>query len=59
MLRKFAKKCGAKNADLLTSSRCRKQIATILQLMNFDKKEMEQIAKFIGHTEKLTQNSTG
>ncbi|CAG9763731.1 unnamed protein product [Ceutorhynchus assimilis] len=30
----------------------KKQIATILQLMNFENDEMEQIARFMGHTEK-------
>lgn len=52
VLRKFAKDCGASNPELLTSTRFRKQIATILQLMNFEKNEMEQIARFMGHTEK-------
>lgn len=52
VIRKFAHKCGAKSPELLTSTRFRKQIATILQLMNFEKNEMEQIAKFMGHTEK-------
>lgn len=52
VLRKFAKKCGATNPDLLTSTKFRKQIATILQLMNCEKVEMEQIARFMGHTEK-------
>lgn len=52
VLRKLAKNCGAKNPELLTSTRFRKQIATILQLMNFRDDEMEQIAKFMGHTEK-------
>lgn len=52
VIRKIAYKCGAKNPDLLTSTKFRKQIATILQLMNFEKDEMEQIARFMGHTEK-------
>lgn len=52
VLRKYAHKCGAKNPELLTSTRFRKQLATILQLMNFENDEMEQIARFMGHTEK-------
>lgn len=52
ILRKFAFKCGAKKPELLTSTRFRKQIATILQLMHFQNDEMEQIARFMGHTEK-------
>lgn len=52
VLRKLAMNSGAKNPHLLTSTRFRKQIATILQLMNFEKYEMEQMARFMGHTEK-------
>lgn len=52
VIRKMAQKCGAKQPELLTSTKFRKQIATILQVMNFEKDEMEQIAKFMGHTEK-------
>nr|XP_023011705.1 uncharacterized protein LOC111501996 [Leptinotarsa decemlineata] len=55
VLRKFASSCGARNPGLLTSTKFRKQIATILQLMNFDNAEMEQIARFMGHTEKTHQ----
>lgn len=50
-LRKFAFRGGAKNPDLL-SGKFRKQIATILQLTNFEQNEMEQVARFMGHTEK-------
>nr|CAI5853461.1 unnamed protein product [Callosobruchus analis] len=52
VLRKYAHKCGAKNPELLTSTKFRKQLATILQLMNFESDKMEQIARFMGHTEK-------
>lgn len=52
VIRNLARKCGAKNPELLTSTRFRKQIATILQIMCLDKDEMHQIAKFMGHTEK-------
>nr|CAI5858391.1 unnamed protein product [Callosobruchus analis] len=52
VLRKYAHKCGAKNLELLTSTKFRKQLATILQLMNFEFDEMKQIARFMGHTEK-------
>lgn len=52
VIRKFAKNCGAKNPELLTSTKFRKQIATILQIMCLDKDEIQQIAKFLGHTEK-------
>lgn len=49
---KLASECGAKQPKLLTSTRFRKQIATILQLMSFEKDELYQVAKFMGHTEK-------
>ncbi|CAG9827018.1 unnamed protein product [Diabrotica balteata] len=52
LLRKFSQKCGAKNPELLTSTRFRKQIATILQLTSFENDEMDQIARFMGHTQK-------
>lgn len=52
VLRKFSQKCGAKRPELLTSTRFRKQIATILQIMHFGTDEVEQIARFMGHTEK-------
>lgn len=52
VLKKFATKCGAKTPELLTSTRFRKKIATILPLMNFENSEMDQIAKFMGHTQK-------
>lgn len=51
-LRKYALKCGAKNPDTLTSSRLRKQIATVLQILNLNDTEMEQVATFMGHTRK-------
>lgn len=52
VLRKFAVACGAQHPDTLTSSRLRKQIATILQILNLNEIEMEQIATFMGHTKK-------
>lgn len=52
VLRKLAMNSGAKNPHLLTSTRFRKQIATIQQLINFEKHEIEQMARFMGHTEK-------
>ncbi|KAK5647980.1 hypothetical protein RI129_002872 [Pyrocoelia pectoralis] len=52
VLRKLALKSGAKNPELLTSTRFRKQIATTLQLMTMEDNEMEQVATFMGHTKK-------
>ncbi|KAJ8931968.1 hypothetical protein NQ318_016805 [Aromia moschata] len=42
--RKYAQTSGAKNPETLTSSRLRKQIATVLQILNLSDIEMEQIA---------------
>lgn len=52
VVRKYAINCGAKNHKGLTSSRLKKQIATVLQILNLDESEMEQIATFMGHTKK-------
>ncbi|KAJ8913930.1 hypothetical protein NQ315_005728 [Exocentrus adspersus] len=52
VLRKLADKCGVNNKELLTSTRLRKQIATVLQILNVNEKEMEQFANFMGHTKK-------
>lgn len=50
-LRKLANKCGAKHPKLLTSVTFRNQVATILQIVNFDKNQLGKMAKFMGHTE--------
>ncbi|KAJ8929593.1 hypothetical protein NQ314_017700 [Rhamnusium bicolor] len=52
VISKLASACGAKQPKLLTSTRFRKQIATILQLMSFENDELYQVAKFMVHTEK-------
>ncbi|KAL3272054.1 hypothetical protein HHI36_022516 [Cryptolaemus montrouzieri] len=59
VIRKLATKCGAKNPSLMTSTKFRKQIATTLQVLTMDNNEMEQIAKFMGHTQKHTPSSIG
>lgn len=48
----FASKCGAKRPSSLTSTKFRKQTATILQVMDLDASQMEQLAIFMGHTKK-------
>ncbi|CAH0552473.1 unnamed protein product [Brassicogethes aeneus] len=50
VLRKYAKICGAKNPDALTCTRSRKHLATLTQLFNMSKNDMEQLASFMGHT---------
>lgn len=39
-------------ASLLTSTRLRKQLATITQIFKMNKDELEQLATFMGHTDK-------
>lgn len=52
VLRKYAKLSGAKNPELLTSSRLRKHIATVTQVLSLRRNEIDQLAKFMGHTTK-------
>ncbi len=52
ILRKLAKNSGAQYPETLTSTRLRKQIAIVLQALNLSKGEREQLASFMGHTEK-------
>lgn len=48
-LRKCAHASHAKFPELLTSTKLRKQVATLCQIMNLKKNEMDQVAKFLGH----------
>ncbi|XP_030607071.1 uncharacterized protein LOC115795355 [Archocentrus centrarchus] len=48
-LRKYAKQCGAKNPEALTSTRLRKQVATLSTVLNLKENEMDQLATFLGH----------
>ncbi|KAI4455449.1 hypothetical protein MML48_9g00016401 [Holotrichia oblita] len=59
VLKKLATKSGVENQELFTSTRLRKQIATVLQVMNVNEKEMEQFATFMGHTKKPMKRITG
>ncbi|KAG5881868.1 hypothetical protein JTB14_008683 [Gonioctena quinquepunctata] len=52
VIRSFASACGAHNSASLTSTKFRKQTATILQIMNINENDMEQLASFMGHTKK-------
>nr|CAI5839502.1 unnamed protein product [Callosobruchus analis] len=51
-LKKLSSLSGVKNQSLFTSTRLRKQIATVLQVMNVNETEIEQFANFMGHTKK-------
>ncbi|XP_050511892.1 uncharacterized protein LOC126887959 isoform X1 [Diabrotica virgifera virgifera] len=52
VIKQFAKNCGAKDPNSLTSTKFRKQTATILQIMDINNTDMEQLATFMGHTKK-------
>lgn len=56
VIRKYAKLCGAKNPELLTSCRLRKHIATVTQVLSLKSNEVEQLAKFMGHTQKTHEH---
>lgn len=48
-LRSAAIKCGASQPELLTSTKLRKHVATITQLLNLTTNDREQLANFMGH----------
>ncbi|XP_060875396.1 uncharacterized protein LOC132952418 [Metopolophium dirhodum] len=48
-LRSAAIKCGAAQPQLLTSTKLRKHVATITQLLNLTTNDREQLANFMGH----------
>lgn len=50
VIRKYAKNCKAKDPELLTSCRLRKHIATVTQVLSLKGNEIDQLAKFMGHT---------
>ncbi|XP_041807624.1 uncharacterized protein LOC121616862 [Chelmon rostratus] len=47
--RKYANQCGAKYPEALTSTRLRKQVATLSTVLNLKENEMDQLATFLGH----------
>ncbi|KAL7385829.1 hypothetical protein ABVT39_000841 [Epinephelus coioides] len=48
-LRQFAKICGAKSPESLTSTKLRKQTGTLSQVLNLSNTELDQLADFLGH----------
>ncbi|XP_058471537.1 uncharacterized protein LOC131444863 isoform X2 [Solea solea] len=48
-LQKYAKLCGAKHPEALTSTKLRKHIATMSQVLNLEENESDQLADFLGH----------
>nr|CAI5856857.1 unnamed protein product [Callosobruchus analis] len=55
VLKRFAKSCKIDNPSAMTSNRLRKQIATLMQIVDLDKNEYSQLDRFMGHTEKTHQ----
>lgn len=53
VIRKIAKATpNISNPASISGNKLRKQISTVLQILNMNKEESEQFAKFLGHTEK-------
>ncbi|XP_077429564.1 uncharacterized protein LOC144056525 [Vanacampus margaritifer] len=48
-LRIYASLCGAKQPELLRSTQLRKHVATLTQILNLKKNELDQVADFLGH----------
>ena len=48
-LRKYAEDSKAENPELLRSTKLRKQVATLCQLLDLSEQELEQVARFMGH----------
>lgn len=48
-LRKAAEACGAKQPQSLRSTKLRKHIATVSQVLHLNENELEVLAKFMGH----------
>lgn len=46
---KYAKLCGAEHPEALTSTKLRKHIATMSQVLNLEENESDQLADFLGH----------
>ncbi|CAK6964052.1 uncharacterized protein LOC104929912 isoform X8 [Scomber scombrus] len=48
-LRKYAEESKVSNPELLRSTKLRKHVATLCQLLDLDNQELEQVARFMGH----------
>ena len=48
-LRRYAKECGAGHPENLSSTKLRKHIATVSQILNLPPDQQEQLAGFMGH----------
>lgn len=52
VIKKCAEKANLQNPAQISSNKLRKQIATVMQILNLIKGELDQFAQFMGHTEK-------
>lgn len=52
-VRKLALASGAKNPSAITSTKLRKQVATVAQLLNFTEGDVEQLSNFMGHSKEV------
>lgn len=52
-LRKYAEQSKIENPELLRSTKSRKQVATLCQLLDLMDQELEQVARFMGHDIRL------
>ncbi|KAG5884923.1 hypothetical protein JTB14_001881 [Gonioctena quinquepunctata] len=50
VMQKHAKLSGAKNPEAITSTRLRKHLATMSQILELSPNDIEQLATFMGHT---------
>ncbi|XP_028971714.2 uncharacterized protein LOC105010019 isoform X2 [Esox lucius] len=48
-IRAYAKKCGAQQPKALSSTKLRKQVATLSRVLNLNDTEQDQFADFLGH----------
>ncbi|XP_064628861.1 uncharacterized protein LOC135488255 [Lineus longissimus] len=48
-LSEHSSKCGAKHPELIRSTRLRKQVATLSQILNLKDNELDILANFLGH----------
>lgn len=49
MLRQFSALCGAKRPEAIRSTKLRKHVATVTQIMNMQDNELDILANFMGH----------
>ncbi|XP_071482523.1 uncharacterized protein [Diadema antillarum] len=56
VVRKFSISCGASKPSYITSTRLRKHIATVSQVMNLRDNELDVLANFMGHDVRIHRN---